>query len=61
MYTNHSGQYGVLDQFAEAHVYLKTSNLGFDDTVNVLVEGKWSGQYSWIPEYNVRHFLGLRI
>jgi len=54
---HYQGLYGILDRFAEADAYLKKSNLGFDDAVNVLVERKWNKKYKWVTEYDVQQVL----
>jgi predicted nucleic acid-binding protein len=56
-YANGNVKYGVLDEFAEADVYLQSLNLDFDDAVNALVARKWGKKHNWITQYDVRHSL----
>jgi hypothetical protein len=49
-------KYGVLDQFAEADLYLKKANFDFDTSVNVLLERKWRKKNDWITDYDVSNF-----
>ncbi|RDW74951.1 hypothetical protein BP6252_06093 [Coleophoma cylindrospora] len=46
--------YGILDQNAEADVYIKAANLGFDETVDAVVGRKWTQKNNWVTKYDIQ-------